>query len=124
MMKILHSGTLDIKYGGPALSTYLTIKGLQANQVNAEMLMAPLTNKKDLIANDVKIHYTSPTLETRFGYIPYLKTSLEICPYMIYTIYKGYGYILDTELQILPEKEKALCHYIKGDALSAGLSAL
>ena len=54
MMKILHSGTLDIKYGGPALSTYLTIKGLQANQVNAEMLMAPLTNKKDLIANDVK----------------------------------------------------------------------
>lgn len=64
MMKILHSGTLDIKYGGPALSTYLTIKGLQANQVNAEMLMAPLTNKKDLIANDVKIHYTSPTLET------------------------------------------------------------
>ena len=55
MMKILHSGTLDIKYGGPALSTYLTIKGLHANQVNAEMLMAPLTNKKDLIANDVKI---------------------------------------------------------------------
>ncbi len=54
MMKILHSGTLDIKYGGPALSTYLTIKGLHANQVNAEMLMAPLTNKKDLIANDVK----------------------------------------------------------------------
>lgn len=80
MMKILHSGTLDIKYGGPALSTYLTIKGLHANQVNAEMLMAPLTNKKDLIANDVKIHYTSPTLETRFGYIPYLKTSLENMP--------------------------------------------
>lgn len=36
MMKILHSGTLDIKYGGPALSTYLTIKGLQANQVNVD----------------------------------------------------------------------------------------
>ena len=97
MMKILHSGTLDIKYGGPALSTYLTIKGLHANQVNAEMLMAPLTNKKDLIANDVKIHYTSPTLETRFGYIPYLKTSLENMPlYDLYHIqglwlYLGHG---------------------------------
>ena len=97
MMKILHSGTLDIKYGGPALSTYLTIKGLHANQVNAEMLMAPLTNTKDLIANDVKIHYTSPTLETRFGYIPYLKTSLENMPlYDLYHIqglwlYLGHG---------------------------------
>lgn len=36
-MKIIHSGTLDIEYGGPALSTYLTIKGLERNNVNTSV---------------------------------------------------------------------------------------
>ena len=75
-MKILHSGTLDVKYGGPALSTYLTIKGLIENKVGAQMIMAPLPSGGELIAEDVKIHYTKPVLESRFGFMPHLHSDL------------------------------------------------
>lgn len=57
-MKVLHSGSLDIKSGGPALSTYLTLKGLMRSNINAEIVMSPLTGDGKLIANDVPIHYT------------------------------------------------------------------
>lgn len=69
-MKIIHSGTLDIEYGGPSLSTYLTIKGLEYNHVNASLLMAPLDNPKQLLADDINIHYTKHILNHRCGYIP------------------------------------------------------
>lgn len=93
-MKILHTGTLDVKYGGPALSTYLTIKGLQQNFVETEMLMPPLNDSGELIAKDVKIHYTSPVLENRFGYIPNLFSDLrKIMPYDLYHIQGLWRYI-------------------------------
>ena len=69
-MKIVHTGTLDVEYGGPALSTYLTIKGLLLNGVNASLLMAPLDNPKQLLANDIDIYYTGRILNHRWGYIP------------------------------------------------------
>lgn len=69
-MKIIHSGTLDIEYGGPALSTYLTIKGLKYNNVSTSLLMAPLDNHKRLLADDIDIHYTEHILNHRWGYIP------------------------------------------------------
>ena len=75
-MKVLHSGTLDVKYGGPALSTYLTIKGLIENKVGAQMIMAPLQIGGSLIANDIEIHYTAPVWESRFGYMPHLHSDL------------------------------------------------
>ena len=34
-MKILHSGTFDSNAGGPAMSTYLTMKGLRDRGVEA-----------------------------------------------------------------------------------------
>lgn len=69
-MKIIHSGTLDIEYGGPALSTYLTIKGLKYNNVSTSLLMVPLDNHKRLLADDIDIHYTEHILNRRWGYIP------------------------------------------------------
>ena len=71
-MIILHSGSLDIKSGGPALSTYLTIKGLKTCGVVADMLMSPLANDGKLITKDVPIHYTRPVMNKRFGYMPQL----------------------------------------------------
>lgn len=76
-MKIIHSGTLDIEYGGPALSTYLTIKGLERNNVNTSLLMAPLDNHKRLLADDIDIHYTEHILNRRWGYIPNIEKVLQ-----------------------------------------------
>ncbi|WP_055098299.1 glycosyltransferase [Gabonia massiliensis] len=76
-MKVIHSGILDVKYGGPALSTYLTIKGLEQNNVNASLLMAPLDNEKQLLANDINIYYTRHILNNRTGYIPNIKKVLK-----------------------------------------------
>ena len=75
-MKIMHAGTLDVEYGGPALSTYLTIKGLLRNGVNASLLMAPLDNPKQLLASDIDIYYTGRILNHRWGYIPNIRKDL------------------------------------------------
>lgn len=69
-MKIIHSGSLNVKSGGPALSTYLTIKGLKENGVDAEIIMPPLDVDGKLIANDVNIYYTAPITNARLGYMP------------------------------------------------------
>lgn len=96
-MKILHSGSLNVKSGGPALSTYLTLRGLTEAGVTAEVLMPPLTASGKLIAQDVAIHYTNNILNKRFGYMPRLHKTLKQLPnYDIYHIqglwqYLGHG---------------------------------
>lgn len=85
-MKIIHSGTLDVKYGGPALSTYLTIKGLEKNNIDVALLMAPLKSKGQLLAKDISIYYTNPTLIKRFGYIPHINRVLQKCDADIFHI--------------------------------------
>lgn len=43
-MKVLHSGTLDVNAGGLAMSTYLTLLGLNQLGVQAEIIMFPLAS--------------------------------------------------------------------------------
>lgn len=69
-MHILHSGSLDIKSGGPALSTYLTIKGLKDQGIDVEIIMPPIESGGKLISENVSIHYTLPITNKRFGYMP------------------------------------------------------
>lgn len=88
-MNILHSGSLDVKSGGPALSTYLTIKGLKKNGVNADIIMPPLSANGKLIANDVDIYYTAPITNVRLGYMPKISDTLK--QLHIYDIYHVQG---------------------------------
>lgn len=96
-MRILHSGSLDVKSGGPALSIYLTIKGLKENGVDAEDIMPPLSIDGGLIANDIPIHYTAPVTNARFGYMPRFPEALKrLGIYDLYHIqglwqYMGHG---------------------------------
>ena len=93
-MIILHSGSLDIKSGGPALSTYLTIKGLKTCGVVADMLMSPLANDGKLITKDVPIHYTRPIMNKRFGYMPQLTETLNQLPtYDLYHVQGVWQYL-------------------------------
>ena len=57
-MKVLHSGTLDVNAGGPAMSTYLTLLGLRQHGVDAEIIMFPLSPTGRLRGEKVPVHYT------------------------------------------------------------------
>ncbi len=76
-MKVYHTGTLDVKYGGPALSTYLTIKGLVNCGVETSLIMAKLHHDdQKIVGDDISILYTNCITNKKFGYIPKLKSYL------------------------------------------------
>ena len=66
-MKVLHTGTVNIKSGGPALSTHLLLKGLQKQGVDVSIFTYD-TPKEDLIGEGIPTIYTSQPKESRFGF--------------------------------------------------------
>lgn len=88
-MRVLHTGTFDVNAGGPALSSYLTIKGLRRQGVNTEMFMYPLKGNGKLIGEEVPVHYTSPPWEKKFAYSPHFRKNLKQCGK--YDIYHAQG---------------------------------
>ena len=88
-MRILHSGTLDVKAGGPAMSTYYTLLGLKQLGVEAEIIMYPLSPDGWLRGRDVKVHYAKAPWEHKLAYSPRLKT--EIAALGDYDLYHAQG---------------------------------
>lgn len=86
-MKILHSGTLVASAGGPAMSTYLTLKGLREQGVDAEIIMFPLNDEDKLRGEDVPMHFATSTPKTPLGFAPtYKKDILSLGEYDIYHV--------------------------------------
>lgn len=77
MTKILHTGTLDTLAGGPAMSTYLTLKGLIRNGVDASLMMFEPTDRKRLIGTDIETHFSKRPLENKLCYSPSLKRDIK-----------------------------------------------
>ncbi len=75
-MRILHFGTLDVNAGGPAMSTYLTLKGLKELGVDAQIAMFPLLENGRLRGNDVPVHYVEPSIDHKFLFSSSLKNEL------------------------------------------------
>lgn len=75
-MRVIHSGHLNVKSGGPALSCWLTIKGLRSIGVDTEVIMPPL-EEGDTLIDDASnpIYYAKPKLGT-LAYVPGLKSIL------------------------------------------------
>lgn len=88
-MKVLHFGTLDVNAGGPAMSTYNTLLGLNKKGIDAEIMMYPLSNNGKLKGNNVKVHYAKAPLEHKLAYSPTLKK--EIKALGDYDIYHAQG---------------------------------
>jgi glycosyltransferase involved in cell wall biosynthesis len=88
-MKVLHIGTLDVNAGGPAMSTYLTLKGLRDGGVDAELAMFPLSPGGRLRGEDVPVNYIKPYKEGKFRYSPSLKK--EVVDMGYYDIYHAQG---------------------------------
>lgn len=84
-MKILHSGTLVASAGGPAMSTYLTLKGLREQGVDAQIVMFPLREDDKLRGEDVPMHFVTSNPKTPLGFAPtYKKDVLSLGDYDIY----------------------------------------
>ncbi|MGN1375572.1 MAG: glycosyltransferase [Prevotella sp.] len=75
-MKILHSGTFDSNAGGPAMSTYLTLKGLRDRGINAELIQFPLSKGGKLRGTEVPVHYTKEPILPKIGYSIILKKDI------------------------------------------------
>ncbi|GFI53120.1 glycosyl transferase family 1 [Duncaniella muris] len=69
-MHIIHSGHLNVHSGGPALSTWLTIKGLREKGVDTDIVMPPIDPGDQLIDKAAKpIYYRQPKYGT-LAYVP------------------------------------------------------
>lgn len=88
-MRILHSGTLDVKVGGPAMSTYYTLYGLKLLGVEAEIIMYPLSSGGRLRGSEVEVHYATAPWEHKLAYSPRLKK--EIAALGDYDLYHAQG---------------------------------
>lgn len=67
-MKILHSGTLVASAGGPAMSTYLTLKGLRQQGEDAHIVMFRPQKGDVLRGEDVPMHFVQSKPITPLGY--------------------------------------------------------
>lgn len=84
-MKVLHSGTLDVNNGGPAMSTYNTLLGLRDLDIDARIFMYPLSPTGKLRGENIPIHYTQAPLEQKFQFSTwYQKDMLKLGVYDIY----------------------------------------
>ena len=88
-MKVLHSGSLDVNTGGPAMSTYNTLWGLRALGIDAEIIMYPLSKNGRLRGNEVTVHYAKPAIDNKLAYSFSLKN--EIRSLGEYDIYHAQG---------------------------------
>lgn len=84
-MKVLYSGTLAASFGGPAMSIYLTLKGLRHLGVDAQILMGVLKADDKLRGKGVPVHYVKSTPKTSLGYASSFKRDVqELGSYYIY----------------------------------------
>ncbi len=81
----MHTGTLVASAGGPAMSTYLTLKGLREQGIDAEIMMYPLGEGDSLRGKDVPMHFTASNPKTPLCFAPtYKKDILALGKYDIY----------------------------------------
>ncbi|WP_290158574.1 glycosyltransferase [uncultured Duncaniella sp.] len=75
-MKVIHSGSCNVLAGGPALSTWLTIKGVRDLGVEAELLMEPIKEGK-IISENLNPTFSENSKYGSLAYVPALNKTLD-----------------------------------------------
>jgi len=88
-MRVLHTGTLDVNIGGPSISLYGLVKGLQDSGIATEVFMYKPDSVKNLIGTDIRIHFASSPYEQKFQYSSSYKKELLACGE--YDLYHAHG---------------------------------
>lgn len=76
-IKVLQFGPLDLRKGGPTLSTYLTVKGLIQNNFDVDVLTYSIEDVKYLIGIDVNAIFMDKSKYGNFTYVPTLRKQLK-----------------------------------------------
>lgn len=76
-MKIVHLGSLDVRSGGPALSTWLTIKGLRELGHDVLAVCQPLRDGLKLISQEAAPIVTRKAILPKLRYVPKLAACYE-----------------------------------------------
>lgn len=109
-MKVLHIGTLDVNAGGPAMSTYLTLKGLRQRGIEAEIIQFPLSEGGRLRGEDVPVHYADAPWERKFGFAPRLRKDIRRLGH--YDLYHAQGIWQFNTYALVDEARRAEKPYI------------
>lgn len=109
-MKILYSGTLDVTAGGPAMSTYLTMLGLQQLGERPEIIQYPLVVGSRLRGEDVPVHFASAPIVPKIAYSPTLRK--EIRALGEYDIYHAQGIWQYPTYALIDEAKRARKPYL------------
>lgn len=75
-MKVIHSGSCNVLAGGPALSTWLSIKGVRDLGVEAELLMEPIKEGK-IISENLNPTFSENPKYGSLAYVPALNKTLD-----------------------------------------------
>ena len=67
-MKILHSGTIDVNAGGPAMSTYNTLYGLLRVGVDVGIIMYPLSPNGQLKGTEIPVYIAKSPIDPKLLY--------------------------------------------------------
>lgn len=101
-MRVIHSGSCNIHAGGPALSTWLTIKGLRKHGVEAELITRPLP-PENIIDTELKPYFSkirnSAHLPTYLDFRHHLTKSGK----QIYTMCREFGCSMALRWPTMPE---------------------
>ena len=88
-MKILHSGTIDVNAGGPAMSTYNTLYGLLRVGVDVGIIMYPLSPNGQLKGTEIPVYIAKSPIDPKLLYSFHYKN--EIRSLGEYDIYHAQG---------------------------------
>lgn len=104
-MRILYSGTLDVTAGGPAMSTYLTMLGLQQLGEEPEIIQYPLVAGSRLRGEDVPVHFAAAPCLPKIAYSPSLRK--EVRALGEYDIYHAQGIWQYPTYAVIDEAKRA-----------------
>lgn len=97
-MKTLHSGSLNVNAGGPALSMSLTLKGLEYAGVSTVALCEQIPQGDKLIDSDLNIRFTNQSKYGTFAYVnnikDCLKREVEVDIYHIHGTWMYHGFAI------------------------------
>lgn len=121
LLTTLHSGSLNVNAGGPALSMSLTLKGLEKAGVKTVALCEQIPSDGKLIAPDLNVRFTHSGKYGTFAYVDNIHECLKRQWTLTSTISTEHGCIMALPFPDMHESGETICGFSSWNALSTGI---